>query len=129
MHLYFSTNVHQYMESYILLENIQIYAHHGVFNQETLVGNNFVVNLKIKINLLKAVSSDNLNDTVSYALVYEVVKREMTINSKLLEHVAGRIVSSLKKEFQEIEQIELKLSKLNPPVGGQVESASVVLID
>jgi dihydroneopterin aldolase len=129
LHLYFSTNVHQYMESYILLENIQIYAHHGVFNQETLVGNNFVVNLKIKINLSKAVSSDNLNDTVSYALVYEVVKREMTINSKLLEHVAGRIVSSLKKEFQEIEQIELKLSKLNPPVGGQVESASVVLID
>lgn len=129
MHLYFSTNVHQYMESYILLENIQIYAHHGVFNQETLVGNNFVVNLKIKINLSKAVSSDNLNDTVSYALVYEVVKREMAINSKLLEHVAGRIVSSLKKEFQEIERIELKLSKLNPPVGGQVESASVVLID
>lgn len=117
------------MESYILLENIQIYAHHGVFNQETLVGNNFVVNLKIKINLSKAVSSDNLNDTVSYALVYEVVKREMAINSKLLEHVAGRIVSSLKKEFQEIERIELKLSKLNPPVGGQVESASVVLID
>ena len=117
------------MESYISLDNIQFYANHGVFPQETLVGNSFVVNLKIKLDVKNAILTDSINDTVSYASVYDLVSEEMRINSNLIEHVAGRIISSLKKEFPQIKQIELKISKMNPPVGGQVESASVLIID
>lgn len=117
------------METYILLENVEIYANHGVFAQETLVGNLFVINLKLNVNFEKASVSDDLDETLSYASVYDVVKREMMIPSKLLEHVAGRIVRALKREFPKIEKVELKISKRNPPVGGQVEFASVVIID
>lgn len=117
------------MKSYILLENIEIFAHHGVFAQETKVGNSFMINLKLEVDLKNPSFSDELEDTVSYAEVFQIVKEEMKIPSKLLEHVAGRIIRRLKTTYTEIESAEIKLSKRNPPVGGQVDFASVVLID
>lgn len=118
-----------FMKSYILLENIAFFAHHGVFSQETKVGNVFIVNLKLEIDLEKASFSDDLGDTISYADVYNIVKEEMEIPSKLLEHAAGRIIRRLKDMYLCIKSIELKLSKRNPPVGGQIDFASVVIID
>lgn len=118
-----------FMKSYILLENIELYAHHGVFSQETKVGNLFVINLKLEIDLEKASLTDELDDTISYADVYAIVKEEMNIPSKLLEHATGRIIRRLKSIYSCIESIELKLSKRNPPVGGQVDFASIVIID
>lgn len=117
------------MKSYIMLENITFYAHHGVFDYEKEGGNIFVLNIKMEVDLEKSGLTDELDDTVSYADVYDVVKEEMAVPSNLLEHVAARIIRRLKKDFHQIEKIELKLSKRNPPVGGQVESASVMLID
>lgn len=117
------------MQSYISLENIRFYAYHGVYSQETKVGNYFLVNIKVKVDFITATNSDLLTDTVSYADIYNIVKAEMEKPSKLLEHVGGRIISTLKSTFAEIESIELKLSKLTPPLGGQVESASIILID
>ncbi len=117
------------MKSFILLENMIFYAHHGVFHQETVVGNTYIVNLKMGLDLEQASLSDDLSDTISYADVYDYVKEEMMIPSRLLEHVAGRILTRLKKEFKQIESIEVKLSKRNPPIEGQLDCASVVLID
>ena len=117
------------MESYILLENIIIYAKHGVFPQEAVVGNTFIINLKIKADLSSPAKSDNLDDTINYASVFNIIKKEMSQPSKLIEHVGGRIITELKKKFLLIEEIELKISKQNPPVDGQVEYASVILID
>lgn len=117
------------MKSFIILENIEIYAYHGVFVQENLVGNTFILNLKIESDLSAAIDSDDLKHTINYAKVYDLVEREMSIPSKLLEHVGGRIIKALKKEFQEIINIELKISKRNPPVSGQIDFASILLID
>lgn len=117
------------MKSYIMLENILIHANHGVFLQENKVGNLFKVNIKLTVDVEKSSYSDELTDTVSYADVYAVIKEEMGISSKLLEHVAGRIVRRLKGEYPEVESVEIKLSKQNPPVGGQVDFASVIIID
>lgn len=117
------------MESYILLENIEIHARHGVFNQENITGNTFIVNLKIKVDLVDAIKSDDLNDTVNYGIVFDIVKQEMAVPSKLLEHVAGRIIRRLRSSFSVIEAIELKISKKNPPVNGQVGQSSVLIID
>lgn len=117
------------MKSYILLENITLFARHGVFSQETKVGNIFVINLKLEIDLEKASLSDDLADTISYADVYNVVKEEMNIPSKLLEHAAGRIIRRLKNIYPCVSAVELKLSKRNPPVGGQVDFASIIIID
>jgi len=117
------------VKSYILLENLTFYAHHGVFGQETVVGNVFMVNLKIEIDLRKSCESDNLEDTVSYADIYEDVKSEILIPSKLLEHAAFRVIRRLKDKYPLIETVEIRLSKRNPPIGGQLDYASVVLID
>lgn len=117
------------METYILLENVRLYAYHGVGEQERIVGNHYLINLKIKINVMEAVRSDSLEDTISYANVFEMVKKEMAIPSKLLEHVAGRIISALRKTYPAIENIELKLSKNNPPMGADMDYASVLIID
>lgn len=117
------------METYILLENVRLYAYHGVGEQERIVGNHYLINLKIKINVMDAVRSDSLEDTISYADVFEMIKKEMAIPSKLLEHVAGRIISALRKTYPAIENIELKLSKNNPPMGADMDYASVLIID
>jgi dihydroneopterin aldolase len=106
---------------------MKFYAFHGVLPQERRVGNDFTVNLTLTATLENAIAEDSLEHTVNYADVYSLVKKEMNIPSRLLEHAAGRILQSLKIHFPQITAIELSLSKLNPPVGGELHSASVVL--
>ena len=113
------------MTSYILLENIRFFAYHGVAPQETTVGNEFVVSLRLKTDIARAMESDDVADTVNYAEIHQAVKEEMDIPSKLLEHVAGRIVRRLLNDFPTIERIDLKLSKRNPPMGADIETAGV----
>ena len=115
------------MTTKIELKAMKFYAYHGVMPQETKVGNHFVVNLTLMAPLEKAVMSDCLDDTINYAAVYAVVKQEMEIPSKLLEHAAGRILFALKEHFPELTAVDLKLSKLNPPFGGDIYSASILL--
>ncbi|RHO75270.1 dihydroneopterin aldolase [Parabacteroides sp. AF48-14] len=115
------------MTTRIELEAMKFYAYHGVMPQERKVGNNFVVNLILTAPLDKAVTSDELEDTINYAAVYAVVKEQMEKPSKLIEHAAGRILQALKGHFPQLTAIELKLAKLNPPFGGDVYSASIIL--
>ncbi|MDR1371046.1 MAG: dihydroneopterin aldolase [Dysgonamonadaceae bacterium] len=111
----------------ILLEGMKFYAYHGVLEQEKILGNHYTIDLKIRLDLSKASQSDNLNDTVSYADIYAVVKDEMAIPSQLLEHVAGRIIKKLETRFPAIEKVRIKLSKHNPPIGGEVEKATIII--
>lgn len=113
------------MTSYILLENIRFFAYHGVAPQETTVGNEFIVSLRLKTDITRATESDDVADTVNYAEIHQAVKEEMNIPSKLLEHVAGRIVLRLFNDFPTVECIDLKLSKRNPPMGADIETAGV----
>lgn len=115
------------MTSKIELKTMRFYAYHGVSPQETLVGNSFIVDLIISAPIVQATLTDNLSDTINYAEIYELVKQEMSIPSKLLEHVAGRILKALKTQFPQINAIDIKVSKLNPPFGADMHSASVVL--
>lgn len=111
--------------SYIFLKDIRFFAYHGVAPQETTIGNEFQVSLRLKTDLSRAAETDEVTDTVSYADVYEAVKAEMQIPSKLLEHVCGRIVKRLFREFPAIEEVEIKLSKRNPPMGADIDCAGV----
>lgn len=115
------------MTTKIELKDMKFYAYHGVALQEKMVGNTFIISLMFTAPLQKATLSDELEDTINYASVYEIVKHEMEIPSKLIEHAAGRILNALKNAFPQIEALELKLSKLNPPFGGDVYSASIIL--
>ena len=111
--------------SYIFLKEIRCYAYHGVAPQENLIGNEYIIHLKLKVNIEQAAQTDDVSDTVNYAEVYEVVKSEMAIPSKLLEHVCQRIVTHLFSKFTSVEDIEIRLSKRNPPMGADIESAGI----
>lgn len=114
--------------SYIFLKDLRFYAYHGVAPQETAIGNEFTVSLRLKTDIFRAAETDNVEDTVSYANVYEAVKAEMEVPSKLLEHVCGRIVKRLFRDFPAIEEIEITLSKRNPPMGADIASAGVEML-
>lgn len=113
--------------SYILLKEIRCYAYHGVAPQENLIGNEYIIDLKLKVDISKAAQTDEVADTVNYAEVHQVIMAEMAVPSKLLEHVGGRIIEKLFQQFPALEEIELHLSKRNPPMGADVESAGIVL--
>ena len=115
------------MESYILLDDLRFHAHHGVGPQETLVGNEFSIDLRLQTDISRALESDSVDDTVSYAAVFEAVREEMNIPSRLLEHVAGRIVQRLFRDFPTVESIDLTLCKRNPPMGADIRRAGVRL--
>ncbi|MDD4921532.1 MAG: dihydroneopterin aldolase [Bacteroidales bacterium] len=112
---------------YILLSNMQFHAFHGVFEQETKVGNTFLVDLKLGTDMSSACKTDRLEDTINYASVFDEVKLVMQKPCKLLEHLAENICQALKHAFPKIQTIEIKVSKINPPILGQLDSVSVIL--
>ena len=111
----------------IEIEGMEFYAYHGHFEAERIVGNKFLVNVAIETDCKGAAKSDKLEDALNYQKVYELIKIEMGINSSLLENVAQRILDCLYKNFPMIERAKLKISKMNPPMGGQIEKVSVTL--
>jgi dihydroneopterin aldolase len=116
------------MKSYIYINQAQFYAYHGVMEQERAVGNTFMVSLSIEMDVTDAIQTDALGDTVSYADLYELVKIEMKTPSKLLEHVAGRIVKAVRTTFPATKRIEISITKKNPPIKGEMEGAGIRLI-
>lgn len=111
----------------IYLKNIQLYSYHGCLEEETVIGSDYRVDLWVDSSLKKAAHSDNLNDTVDYVFLNRVVEEEMAIPSKLLEHVGQRVMNRLFAESKNIDVVKLSIAKINPPIGGHVESVSVIL--
>ncbi len=105
----------------ISIKGMEFYAYHGCFSEEQIIGNHFSIDLEMKVNVENAEQTDNLTETVNYQAVYALVKIEMEKKSKLLEHVAHRIVTSVMLAFSEIQEISITVSKLNPPLGGKVD--------
>jgi len=111
----------------IYLKNIKVYAFHGCLPEEAKIGSEYIVNLKVKADLAVSEISDDLSDTVDYVHLNRIVKQEMAKRSNLLEHVARRIVKRIFDELQSAKKISLSVAKVNPPIGGDVESVSVIL--
>ena len=111
----------------ITINDMRFYAHHGCFEQERVIGTHFRVDLSFTTDTSKAEMSDNIVDTVSYLDVYQVVKAEMMTPSHLLEHVARRVGERVLADFSAVDTVNVKVSKLNPPLGGQMDSVSVTL--
>ncbi len=106
---------------------MRFYGYHGVLPQEREIGNMFVVNMILEADLTAACRSDEVKDTINYANVFDLVKSEMHQPSKLLEHLAGRILDRIMTEFPQISSLRVSVSKMNPPVNGDMEKASIVL--
>ena len=109
----------------IKLKNIRTYSYHGCLIEEGKIGSDYTVNLEVKTDLRKSSITDDLKDTVDYVLLNRIVVEEMAIRSDLLEHVAHRILTRIFEEIPEISRIVVAVSKLNPPIGGDVESVTI----
>jgi len=111
----------------ISLKGMEFFAFHGCFSEEQIIGNKFIVDIEFDCDTSEAEYSDDLTKTINYQDVYNVVKTEMYIKSKLLEHVGRRIVAAIIKKFSGIHNIRVKISKCNPPIGGKVDKVSVII--
>lgn len=111
----------------IRLHNIRTYSYHGCLLEESKIGSDYRVDLEIEANLNKSTQTDNLKDTVDYVHLNHIVTTEMAQRSKLLEHVAQRIIDKIFLEIPSIDRVLLEVSKINPPIGGDVQYVTVVL--
>ena len=111
----------------IELEGMEFKAYHGCLEHEKVRGNLFTVDFRGELDLSAAAESDNLNDTLNYGDIYEIVADEMSIPSELLENVAGRIVKAIEKRFPELVSFSVRGSKRRPPVDGVAQWSRVTL--
>ncbi len=109
------------------LEDIEIHAFHGCFDEEKIVGGKFLITIDLEANLEKVCLTDNINDTINYQKIFNNVKKEMLITSNTIEHVAKRIYNTLKNKYPQITKLKVKLSKINPSLGGQLDKVSILI--
>jgi 7,8-dihydroneopterin aldolase/epimerase/oxygenase len=111
----------------IEIEGMEFYAYHGHFKEEQVVGNKFLLNVSIETDCEKAGNSDHLHDALDYQKVYNLIKEEMEQKSFLLENICYRILDRLYLEFDTINKATIKVSKINPPMGGQIKKVSITM--
>jgi len=117
------------MKHTIELNGIKIYAFHGCLPEEGKIGGNYSVDVSLKTDFSKAALSDELIETIDYVVVNKIVKEEMAIRSKLIEHVGQRIVNRLKQEIKNIDSVRIKVIKLCPPINGDVNNVAIIIED
>ncbi len=111
----------------LLLEGMEFFAYHGHYHEERIIGSKFIVDLELEYDSFPAQQDDHLRDALNYQEVYQVVKKEMDQKSHLLENVAHRILKAVRKAFPAIRAMTVKISKINPTVGGKVRQVSCIL--
>ena len=115
------------MKHTVEVNGIKLYAHHGCLPEEEAIGGNYIVDVRVTTDFTKAMHHDLLQETVDYVDINSIVKREMAIRSKLIEHVGHRIVTALKKEIQGIDELRVCITKLTPPINGDVDNVAIVI--
>ncbi|MGM9705982.1 MAG: dihydroneopterin aldolase [Prevotella sp.] len=117
--------MYKIITGYIFIEKIRLHAFHGVLPQEQKTGNDYTISVRAEYDLRQAVETDDLTDTINYADIYQIVAGEMDKPSKLIEHVAGRIGKQLIDTYPNINSLEIKIIKHNPPMNAQCHGAGV----
>ena len=111
----------------IAIEGMKFYAFHGYYPEEQLIGTEFMVDVYVGVNISTAAESDQLTDTVNYETIFRISKAEMSKKSKLIEHVAQRIMNKIKTFYANIESLKIRISKFNPPLGSTVNRTFIEL--
>jgi dihydroneopterin aldolase len=115
------------MKNHIQVNGIRIYAHHGCLPEETKIGGNYIVDVELETDFLKAAKNDSLTDTIDYVIINKIVSEEMEIPSKLIEHVGYRIYQRIKRESNTIDKLTIKITKICPPINGDVANVSIII--
>ena len=116
------------MTGKVALEGLEFHAFHGVYPHERTSGNWFEVDICVETDFTDGAAKDELAGTVNYEVLFDIIKKEMEQPSKLLETVAEKIVQDVLKELPAVIQVELKISKINPPIGGKCRKASISIV-
>lgn len=111
------------------VEGIRLFGYHGCMDEEEKIGTEYIINVSVWANLHQAAISDRLKDTVDYVKINRIVAEEVNKRSKLIEAVAKRIIDRIMQELALVQRVEVKLSKLFPPINGDVQSVGVTLTD
>jgi len=109
----------------IILKNIRLYAYHGCLDEEGKIGSEYRVDLTVEADLSKSARTDNLSDTVDYVHLNKIVREEMSVRTKLLETVADKILKRILTEISVVKKAIIEVSKLNPPIGGNVAMVTI----
>jgi len=113
----------------IKIENIRIFAYHGCLLEEKKIGSDYSVDLQVQANLKTSSNTDMLCDTVDYVFLNKIVKEEMQQSSHLLETVAKRVLNRIMNESNLVNKTTVWISKLNPPIGGDVEKVTIKMTE
>jgi dihydroneopterin aldolase len=116
------------MTGRVALEGLAFHAYHGVYSHERDTGNNFQVDIAVETDFSQAALRDDLEGTVDYETLYGIVKEQMAQPSRLIETVAERIVNQVMEQLPAVIQVELTISKLHPPIGGECARAMVSIV-
>lgn len=115
------------MKHTIEVNGIRVYAFHGCLPQEGEIGGNYIVDVSLTTDFSKAADSDQLSDTIDYVLINKIVEEEMAIRSKLIEHVGQRIIDRIKKESSGLLSLQVKVTKISPPINGDVDNVAIII--
>lgn len=113
----------------VAVEGMRFYAYHGFYEEEQILGNNYLIDVYVQTDFTEAKEMDDLNGTVNYEAIYNTTKEVMAVNVKLLEHVGQQIATQLKQQFEIIQKITVRVSKLNPPFGGDVARSFIEITE
>jgi dihydroneopterin aldolase len=111
----------------ISLEGLEFFAYHGVHDFEKEQGNSFIVDVEVQVDVTEAEKTDELSGTIDYEQLFKIISEEMDIRSKLLEHVSSRICNAVLKNWDQIEKVDVRIGKLNPPIGAVCKMSSVTV--
>ncbi len=115
------------MKHKIFVSGIQCYAYHGCLPEEGRIGGHYIVDVELHTDFSMAAERDTLTDTIDYVDVNRIVTEEMAIRSKLIEHVGQRIIHRIKTELKGIHLLQVKITKLSPPINGDVQSVAILI--
>jgi 7,8-dihydroneopterin aldolase/epimerase/oxygenase len=115
------------MKHTIEVNGIKLYAFHGCLPEEGKIGGNYIVDVTITTDFTEAAKSDDLLKTVDYVVINKIVKEEMAVRSKLIEHVGQRITDRIKQEVNNVEALRVKVTKVCPPINGDVDNVAIII--
>lgn len=115
------------MKHIIEVNGIKLYAYHGCLEEEGKIGGNYIVDVRMKTDFRQAALSDELSQTIDYVHINAIVTQEMAIRSKLIEHVGQRIVSRIEREINGLIGLQVKVTKICPPINGDVDHVAIII--
>lgn len=116
------------MKNTISINAMEFHAHHGCFAEEKIIGTRFLVDLNLLVDIDFNALNDSLENTLNYVQIYSDIKEIMSVSVNLLETLCSKIVTLIDENYPEVLEVEVKIQKLNPPLGGKMGSVAASML-